>query len=370
MENDKWLWIRKSFEMSPGESESFQSISSHSERYSNDQSLKHDAIKTQSSDTSSKASFDSEDVNDVIKSLIEKLSAALVNVSAKGDLVKQHSQVAEEAIAGWEKAKNEVVVLKQKLEDAVQQNSSLEDRVSRLDGALKECVKQLRLAREEQEKKTIEVVAKTTRDLETTKFELESQLLELKNKAESVNLSLDLWHKIEALEKENSALKLELSSYLEEMEFRTIERDLSTQAAETSNKQYLESIKKVAKLEAECRRLKAIDAWASALIVELDQFKNEKVINKNFPSSVEIDLMVDFLEMERLAALPETKNENQSLESKATVKQSNDSDNLLKAELDAMIHRTAELEEKLEKLEVEKIELEIALAKSQESLEA
>ncbi|KAK8491230.1 hypothetical protein V6N13_025392 [Hibiscus sabdariffa] len=393
MENGKWLGNGKSFEMSPGESESFRSISSHSERYSNDQ----EAIKTQSSDTSSKASADSEDVNDGIKSLTEKLSAALVNVSAKEDLVKQHSQVAEEAIAGWEKAENEVVVLKQKLEDAVQQNSALEDRVSRLDGALKECVKQLRLAREEQEKKIVEAVAKSTRDWETTKFELESRLLEFKNKAESVNFSPDLSRKIEALEKENSALKLELSSYLEEMEFRTIERDLSTQAAETSSKQYLESIKKVAKLEAECRRLKATgckscfvntektapastyaesltddqsDTWASALIAELDQFKNEKVINKNFPSSsVEIDLMVDFLEMERLAGLPETKNENQCLESKATVKQSNDSDNL-KAELDTMIHRTAELEEKLEKLEAEKIELEIALAKSQESIEA
>ena len=34
-------------------------------------------------------------------------------------------------------------------------------------------------------------------------------------------------------------------------------RELSTQAAETASKQHLESIKKVAKLEVECRRLKA-----------------------------------------------------------------------------------------------------------------
>ncbi|GMJ02423.1 hypothetical protein HRI_003911600 [Hibiscus trionum] len=396
MENRKWLGNRKSSETNGGESESFRSMSSHSERYSDDQEASKASAdnNTQSSDASSKASSDNDDG---IKSLTEKLSAALVNVSAKEDLVKQHSQVAEEAIAGWEKAENEVVILKQKLEDVVRQNSALEDRVSRLDGALKECVKQLRQAREEQEQKIVEAVAMTTRDWETTKFELESRLLELKNKAESVNISPDLWHKIEALEKENSALKLELSSYLEEMEFRTIERDLSTQAAETTSKQYLESIKKVAKLEAECRRLKAIgcqscfvntkkpapastyaeslmdnqsDTWASALIAELDQFKNEKVINKNVSSSsVEIDLM-DFLEMERLAALPETKSENQCLEPKATVKQSHIGDNLLKAELDVMIHRTAELEEKLEKFEVEKIELEIALAKSQESLEA
>ncbi|MFQ6662653.1 hypothetical protein Gotur_030437, partial [Gossypium turneri] len=389
---------------------------------------------TKSPEVSSKASAVPEEVNDSIRSLTEKLSAALVNVSAKEDLVKQHAKVAEEAIAGWEKAENEVVVLKQKLETAVQQNSALEDRVTHLDGALKECVRQLRQAREEQEQKINEAVAKTTRDWETTQFELESQLLELQNKAESVKseppppFSPDLLHKIEALKKENSALKLELSSQLEELQIRTIERDLSTQAAETASKQHLESIKRAAKLEAECRRLKAIgsksfftndckspaassiyvesfmgsqsdsgerlhvvdtdtqkmsgleankgepscsDSWASALIAELDQFKNEKVINRNVrSSSIEIDLMDDFLEMEQLAALPDTKSENQCLESKATVKQSNDGDSSLKAELEAMIHRTTELEEKLEKIEAEKAELEIALAKSQESLEA
>ncbi|MBA0597357.1 filament-like plant protein [Gossypium raimondii] len=437
MEKKSWLWKRKSSERSPGETESSGSISSQSERFSDDQ----EAFKasspndcTKSPEVSSKASAVPEEVNDSIRSLTEKLSAALVNVSAKEDLVKQHAKVAEEAIAGWEKAENEVVVLKQKLETTVQQNSALEDRVTHLDGALKECVRQLRQAREEQEQKINEAVAKTTRDWETTQFELESQLLELQNKAESVKseppppFSPDLLHKIEALKKENSALKLELSSQLEELQIRTIERDLSTQAAETASKQHLESIKRATKLEAECRRLKAIgskssftndckspaassiyvesfmgsqsdsgerlhvvdtdtqkmsgleankgepscsDSWASALIAELDQFKNEKVINRNVPSSsIEIDLMDDFLEMEQLAALPDTKNENQCLESKATVKQSNDGDSSLKAELEAMILRTTELEEKLEKIEAEKAELEIALAKSKESLEA
>ena len=40
------------------------------------------------------------DLNDGVKTLSEKLSAALVNVSAKGGLVKQHAKVAEKAIAG------------------------------------------------------------------------------------------------------------------------------------------------------------------------------------------------------------------------------------------------------------------------------
>lgn len=37
MEKRKWLWKRKSSEKSPGETESSGSISSHSERFSDDQ---------------------------------------------------------------------------------------------------------------------------------------------------------------------------------------------------------------------------------------------------------------------------------------------------------------------------------------------
>jgi len=35
-----------------------------------------------------------------VKTLTEKLSAALLNISAKDDLVKQHAKVAEEAVSG------------------------------------------------------------------------------------------------------------------------------------------------------------------------------------------------------------------------------------------------------------------------------
>lgn len=54
----------------------------------------------QSPEVTSKAYVRNEDVNDSVKILTERLSAALVNVSAKDDLVKQHSKVAEEAVAG------------------------------------------------------------------------------------------------------------------------------------------------------------------------------------------------------------------------------------------------------------------------------
>lgn len=432
MDRRSWLWRRKSSEKSPGETESSGSISSHSERFSDDQVYPNQ--NSPSPEVTSKAAPVDEEVNDSVKSLTEKLSAALLNISAKEDLVKQHAKVAEEAVSGWEKAENEVFSLKQQLEAAAQKNSALEDRVGHLDGALKECLRQLRQAREEQEQKIHEAVVKRTHEWESTKSELESQIVEIQAqlqtaKAETVaTVDPGLELKLGAAEKENAALKLQLLSREEELEIRTIEQELSTQAAETASKQNLESIKKVAKLEAECRRLKAMarkassanghksitassvcvesltdsqsdsgerllaleidtrkmtgldtnecepsrsDSWASGLIQELDRFKNEKPLVKNLMApSVEIDLMDDFLEMERLAALPETENRSRCLESGAiSDKHIGGSESPLKAQLEAMIDRTAELEEKLEKMEAEKMELDMALSECQNQLE-
>lgn len=433
MERKSWLWRRKNSEKSPGETESSGSVSSHSERYSDDQDVSRASPNhTQSPEVSSKLAGN--ELQDTVKSLTEKLSAALSNISAKDALVKQHAKVAEEAVSGWEKAENEVVAFKQQLETASQKNLALEDRVGHLDGALKECVRQLRQAREEQELKIHETIVKKVQEWESAKSELESQLADLQSKLETAKAEaaafgdLDLCPKLEAAEKENSALKLELLARAEELEVRTLERELSTQAAETASKQHLESIKKVAKLEAECRRLRSMvrksspantdhkhiaasslygesltdsqsdsgerllaveadmhkmgrmdaneceascsDSWASALIAELDQFKNEKAIGRSLTStSVDIDLMDDFLEMERLAAMPEINNGTCSPKAVAVVDRAKSEESPLKAELEAMIQRTAELEEKLEKVEAERVTLEIELAKSQYQLE-
>ncbi|PSS21315.1 Filament-like plant protein [Actinidia chinensis var. chinensis] len=427
MDRRSWLWRRKSSEKSPGETESSGSLSSHSERFFDDQACSDQ--RTQSPEVTSKSAPRDEELNESVKTLTEKLSAALLNIKAKDDLVKQHAKVAEEAVSGWEKAESEVLALKQQLEAAAQKNTSLEDRVGHLDGALKECVRQLRQAREEQEQKVCEALSKKTREWEFTKSELESHLAELQSQIESTKAELDpdLRPKLDAAEKENSALKLELLSRVEELEISIIERDLSTQAAETASKQHLESIKKVAKLEAECRRLKAMarkasaandhrsvtassvyvesftdsqsdngerllvvendsrkisgpepnesepshsDLWASALIAELDQFKNENALGRNLVApSVEINLMDDFLEMERLAALPETESGSYCLpESGALLDQSHDRETPSKAEFDTMLIRAAELEEKLKKMEMEKSELEMALTECEDQL--
>ncbi|XP_076915912.1 filament-like plant protein isoform X2 [Bidens hawaiensis] len=410
MEKKSWLWKRKSSDRSPGETESSTSISSHSESNSDEkEGLRKSMNHSQSPEVSSKASTTNSEASESYKSLTEKLSAALVNVGAKEDLVKQHAKVAEEAVAGWEKAENEVTKLKQELEEAVQQNLALEVRTNHLDGALKECVKQLRLAKEEQDQKINDIIVDKAQKWDLIKNDLEIQICTLQAKLQDLEscsvTDPKILVKLETLEKENSTLKFELNAQSEELEIRTIERDLSTQAAETASKQQLESIKKMAKLEAECRKLQSLtrkspavndnhkavsissfyvdsltdsqsvdsfkmhnlenneteqgssDSWAVALMAELDQFKSGKLgaKNVNVASCSEINnIMDDFLEMERIASLSEGQNETPRCTSET--------------ELEVMSQQVSGLKEKLEKLEGEKCELENALNSCKESL--
>ncbi|CAL9215829.1 unnamed protein product [Arabidopsis halleri] len=318
-------------------------------------------------------------------------------MDSKDELVKQHAKVAEDAVAGWEKAENEVVELKQKLEDAAEKNIVLEDRVIHLDGALKECVRQLRQFRDEQERKIQEAVTESTKELQSANTGLERRVLELQKEAE-------------AAKSKNMIIRREFLAKRDELEIVMIERDLSTQAAETASKQHLDSIKKVAKLEAECRKLRILakssssnqsldshsdggrervegscsDSWASsAFISELDQFKNEKGGDRSLQgttSSTEIDLMDDFLEMERLVALPaETQAQNSRTEYELSfmeklekiqaekdeleseVKGCREAEKRLSLELEAaVVSDKMELEDTLKKMEAEKAELEIS----------
>ncbi|PIN24247.1 hypothetical protein CDL12_03014 [Handroanthus impetiginosus] len=404
MDRRSWLWRRKSSEKSPsGETESSGSLSSHSERYSDDQTLSNH--NTQSPEVTSKAASGDE-LNDSVKTLSDKLSEALLNIQAKEDLVKQHAKVAEEAVSGWERAEKEVLVLKKQNDALTQKNSILEERVGHLDGALKECLRELRQAREEQEEKIYNAVAKKSYEWELKKSELENQIVELHTQLQNVkteannNMLADARSKLETVEKENSILKLKLHSKAEELELRITERDLSTHAAETASKQHLDSIKKVAKLEAECRRLKAVarkatlandqrsscvesctdsqsDNGERVLIIENDssktsgfeelgEFKQERTVARTslIVPSVEIDLMDDFLEMEKLAALPETRSVSNLAE------KIDGGETLLQDELEAMINRTNELEENLKTITAEKVSLEIALSECQLQLMA
>lgn len=222
-----------------------------------------------------------------MKTLNEKLLSALSEMTAKDNLVKQHAKVAEEAVSGWEKAEDEALALKQQLESVTLLKIAAEDRCYHLDGAIKECMKQLRNVKEEGENKLHDVVFTKTKQWEIIKANLEVKIIDLEQelmKASSDNSALSrslqersdllmkfseekyqvdaqvevLKNNIQSCEREISSMKYELHVVAKELEIRNEEKNMIMKSAEMGNKQHLEDVKKVAKLEAECQRLRGL----------------------------------------------------------------------------------------------------------------
>ncbi|KAL6511846.1 hypothetical protein OROGR_021443 [Orobanche gracilis] len=224
---------------------------------------------------------------DKVKELNEKLSEADVEMTNKENLVKQHAKVAEEAVSGWEKAEAEALALKNHLESVTLLKLTAEDRASHLDGALKECMRQIRNLKEDHEQKMHEVVLNKTKVFDKMKLELEAKIFDLDRElmisvSENAALSRSLQERsnmliqlseekseakaeiellkssIESCEKEVNTLRYELHIARKEVEIRNEEKNMSMRSTEVANKQHLEGVKKIAKLEAECQRLRGL----------------------------------------------------------------------------------------------------------------
>lgn len=222
-----------------------------------------------------------------IDELNEKLSSANSEITTKEELVKQHAKVAEEAVSGWEKADAEALALKNHLESVTLAKLTVEDRAAHLDGALKECMRQIRNLKEEHEQKIQELVQNKNRQYDSMKHELESriagldqELMRFEAENSAVSRSLQersnmlikindeksraeaeielLKNNVESCEREINSLKYELHIVSKELEIRNEEKNMSVKTAEVANKQHVESVKKVAKLEAECQRLRGL----------------------------------------------------------------------------------------------------------------
>ncbi|KAK8580027.1 hypothetical protein V6N13_143166 [Hibiscus sabdariffa] len=226
-------------------------------------------------------------LEDEIKDLNEKLSRANSEISAKEDLVKQHTKVAEEAVSGWEKAEAEALALKNHLESVVLSKLAAEDNASHLDDALKECMRQIRNLMEEHEQKLQDVVISKDKQCEKIKFELEAKIANLnqqflKAEAENAAISMSLQERsnmlikiseeksqaeaeiellkanMESCEREINSLKYELHVASKELEIRNEEKNMGIRSAEAANKHHMEGVKKIAKLESECQRLRGL----------------------------------------------------------------------------------------------------------------
>lgn len=222
-----------------------------------------------------------------IGELNEKVSSANSEINTKEELVKQHAKVAEEAVSGWEKAEAEALSLKDHLEAVTLEKLTVEDRAAHLDSALKECMRQVRNLKEENEQKLQELVVNKNKQYDRMKHELEAKISNMdqelmRAEAESAALSRSLQERsnmlinvseekskaeaeiemlksnVESCEREINSLKYELHIVSKELEIRNEERNMSVKSAEAATKQQMENVKKICKLEAECQRLRGL----------------------------------------------------------------------------------------------------------------
>ncbi|ESQ30793.1 hypothetical protein EUTSA_v100112021mg, partial [Eutrema salsugineum] len=226
-------------------------------------------------------------LNEDKEDLTEKLSAANEEIATKETLVKQHSKVAEDAVSGWEKADAEALTLKNTLESVTLSKLTAEDRAAHLDGALKECMRQIRNLKKDHEVKLHDVALTKTKQIEKITMEFEKRISDyeqelLRSAADSDALSRTLQERsnmlvkiseeksradaeietlksnLEMCEREIKSLKYEVHVVSKELEIRNEEKNMCIRSAEVANKQHLEGVKKIAKLEAECQRLRSL----------------------------------------------------------------------------------------------------------------
>jgi hypothetical protein len=189
--------------------------------------------------------------------------------------------------SGWEKAEAEALALKNHLELVTLSKLTAEDRASHLDGALKECMRQIRNLKEEHEQRVQEIVLNKNKQLDKIKMDFEAKIATLdqellRSAAENAALSRSLQEhsnmlikiseeksqaeaeiehlksNIESCEREINSHKYELHVISKELEIRNEEKNMSIRSAEAANKQHMEGVKKVAKLESECQRLRGL----------------------------------------------------------------------------------------------------------------
>ncbi|KAK1410285.1 hypothetical protein QVD17_36820 [Tagetes erecta] len=222
-----------------------------------------------------------------LKILDEKLLDALAEINAKDEVAKRQTNIAREAIQGWEKAEAEVLAVQKELEKATQQRVADEERLRGADSAMEECMLQLRFVREEQEKRIHDAVIKASKEHAKRIIILEEKLAESNKKVSKLGLEntqlrntlsvkekvIDEQHlgsaqldydlrtvvsQLESTQRENASLSYEIQVLEKELEIRNEEREFNRRTSDMTHKQYLESVKKIARLETEAQRLRLL----------------------------------------------------------------------------------------------------------------
>ncbi|RWV79054.1 hypothetical protein GW17_00059876 [Ensete ventricosum] len=217
-------------------------------------------------------------------------------------------------LLGWQKAEAEVLSLKQQLDDALLQKRTAEERVVNRDMALKQCMQQLHAVKEEQQFIITNAALKISREQEKTrtteqklietnkriadlvmengnlnrildvKEQLLKELTESKSKSEA-NFA-DVKSRVGSSEKLNDSLKYELCMLQKELEIRNEEREFNHRSSNAAHRQHLESVKKIAKLETECQRLRVMVSKRLPGPTALAKMKSEVEMLGNMKESI------------------------------------------------------------------------------------
>ncbi|XP_024960146.1 filament-like plant protein 4 [Cynara cardunculus var. scolymus] len=211
-----------------------------------------------------------------VKNLHEKVASLLCECNAKDNLMVDQAKTAQDAIAGREKAVAELALRNQELEAVVQQNIEANERLVHLNAALKDYRQQLSSLKEEHDQRVSEAVDELERANKRSeeKFteankKLENLMIENAQLAKSLAMKEELIEdvgsqmsqatvgfnelisRLDSAEKENGILKYE---------YRVLERELEIQSrcADVANRQHQESVKRAAKLDVECQKLRLL----------------------------------------------------------------------------------------------------------------
>ncbi|KAH0886016.1 hypothetical protein HID58_062112 [Brassica napus] len=219
-----------------------------------------------------------------LENRLKNLNDKLTSVKAESN---KHKTETQEAIVGWENTKAESASLKKKLEEALNEKHMSDERSAHTDAGLKECMQQLRFVRDEQERRMHDALTKASQEHERRLMVIKTELADTsKNlaEAEGVNTQLSkallakkktvedlitereriradnnaMVSSLESKEKENVTLRYEVRVVEKELELRNEEREFSRRTFEAAHKLHLENVKKVAKLEQECQRLRVL----------------------------------------------------------------------------------------------------------------
>ncbi|CAM0902013.1 unnamed protein product [Alopecurus aequalis] len=214
-----------------------------------------------------------------LQDLREQLSFAHAECFEKDAILAKQAKVAEEAILGWEKAEAEAIAIKTELDDTLHHKAAVEQRICQLDEALNVTMVERELLIKDTAK-TISCEKDKVHKLEEILEEKEniiaslddeySRLSEILSVKEEIILDLtesnavkesdlkDLVVKLESTERSNSSLRYEVCMLQKQLDIRSEERKCNLKSADASHKQHLESVRRITKLEEECKRLRSM----------------------------------------------------------------------------------------------------------------